>query len=140
MGHPKLHHPLRIADSEGMYSTCLFCNSSLGSNDQIAAFPVGRRLAYDPARGRLWVICTRCARWNLSPLEDRWAAIDECERLFRGTRLRYSTDNVGLARINERLELVRIGAALLPEIASWRYGTRLERFAPKTNGARHAVG
>jgi len=123
-----------------MYSTCLFCNVSLGVNDQLPTFPVGRRLAYDPARGRLWVVCTRCGRWNLSPLEERWEAIDECERLFRGTRLRYSTDNVGLARINERLELVRIGAALLPEIASWRYGTRLERFAPKTNGARHAVG
>jgi len=118
-----------------MYSTCLFCNSSLGSNDHIAAFPVGQRLAYDPARGRLWVICTRCARWNLSPLEDRWEAIDECERLFRGTRLRYSTDNIGLARIGEHLELVRIGPALLPEIASWRYGARIERHA-SANGKR----
>jgi hypothetical protein len=123
-----------------MYSTCLFCNVSLGTNDQLPTFPVGRRLAYDPARGRLWVVCIRCGRWNLSPLEERWEAIDECERLFRGTRLRYSTDNIGLARINERLELVRIGPALLPEIASWRYGTRLERYAPKTNGARQAVG
>ena len=123
-----------------MYSTCLFCNVSLGTNDQLPTFPVGRRLAYDPAKGRLWVVCVRCGRWNLSPLEERWEAIDECERLFRGTRLRYSTDNIGLARINERLELVRIGPALLPEIASWRYGTRLARFAPKTNGARQAVG
>ena len=110
-----------------MYSTCLFCNSSLGANDRIAAFPIGQRLAFDPARGRLWVICTRCGRWNLSPLEERWEAIDECERLFRGTRLRYSTDNIGLARIGERLELVRIGPALLPEIASWRYGARPRR-------------
>ena len=123
-----------------MYSTCLFCNVSLGTNDQLPTFPVGRRLAYDPAKGRLWVVCVRCGRWNLSPLEERWDAINECERLFRGTRLRYSTDNIGLARINERLELVRIGRALLPEIASWRYGTRLARFAPKTNGARQAVG
>ena len=74
---------------EAMYSTCLFCNSSLGVNEQITAFPVGQRLAFDPARGRLWVICARCSRWNLSPLEERWEAIDECERLFRGTRLRW---------------------------------------------------
>src|SRR5690348_14858441 len=121
-----------------MYSTCLFCNSSLGTNDQIAAFPIGQRLAYDPARGRLWVICIRCARWNLSPLEERWEAIDECERLFRGTRLRYSTDNIGLARIGERFELVRIGPALLPEIASWRYGARLEQHAVHTNGVHRA--
>ena len=82
-----------------MYSTCLFCNSSLGTNDRIAAFPVGHRLAFDPARGRLWVLCARCGRWNLSPLDERWEAIDECDRLFRGTRLRFSTDNIGLARL-----------------------------------------
>lgn len=117
-----------------MFSTCLFCNSSLGANDQIAAFPVGQRLAFDPARGRLWVICTRCGRWNLSPLEERWEAIDHCERLFRGTRLRYSTDNIGLARVGEHLELVRIGPALLPEIASWRYGSRIEQHTASTNG------
>jgi hypothetical protein len=127
-----------------MYSTCLFCNVALGTNDQIPTFPVGRRLAFDPARGRLWVICTRCGRWNLSPLEERWESIDECERLFRGTRLRYSTDNIGLAHIGDHLELVRIGPALLPEIASWRYGARLERYAPRSNGtqngARQVVG
>lgn len=117
-----------------MYSTCLFCNGPLGANEQIAVFPVGRRLAYDPARGRLWVICARCGRWNLSPLDERWEAIDQCERLFRGTRLRYSTDNIGLARIGESFELVRIGPALLPEIASWRYGARLEQHAGSANG------
>jgi hypothetical protein len=121
-----------------MYSTCLFCNGPLGANDRVAAFPVGRRLAYDPARGRLWVICTRCNRWNLSPLDERWEAIDECERLFRSTRLRYSTDNIGLARIDEHLELVRIGPALLPEIASWRYGARIQRYDAATNGFRRA--
>src|ERR1051326_5386266 len=117
-----------------MYSTCLFCNGPLGANDRLAAFPVGQRLAFDPARGRLWVICTRCARWNLSALEERWEAIDECERLFRGTRLLYSTDNIGLARVSEHLELVCIGQALMPEIASWRYGTRIEHYAAPTNG------
>lgn len=122
-----------------MYSTCLFCNVPLGTNDQIPTFPVGRRLAFDPARGRLWVICTRCGRWNLSPLEERWEAIDDCERLFRGTRLRYSTDNIGLAHIGDHLELVRIGPALLPEIASWRYGARLERYAPRGNGTQNGT-
>ena len=122
-----------------MYSTCLFCNSSLGANEQIGAFPVGHRLAYDPARGRLWVVCTRCGRWNLSPLEERWEAIDECERLFRGTRLRFSTDNIGLGRVGEHLELVRIGPALLPEIASWRYGSKIEQHTASTNGKRSAA-
>jgi hypothetical protein len=112
-----------------MYTTCLFCHSDLGANHFLPTFPVGRRLAFDSRKGRLWVVCTRCGRWNLSPLEERWEAIDECERRFRGTRLRMSTDNIGMAQFRGGFELVRVGPALLPEIASWRYGTRLARFA-----------
>jgi hypothetical protein len=112
-----------------MYTTCLFCHSDLGANHFLPTFPVGRRLAFDSRKGRLWVVCIRCGRWNLSPLEERWEAIDECERRFRGTRLRMSTDNIGLAQFRGGFELVRIGPALLPEIASWRYGTRLARFS-----------
>ena len=66
-----------------MYTTCLFCHSDLSANHFLSTFPVGRRLAFDPKKGRLWVICTRCGRWNLSPLEERWEAIDQAERLFR---------------------------------------------------------
>ena len=110
-----------------MYSACLFCNAHLGENDQLPTLTVGRRIAFDEAKSRLWVVCPRCARWNLTPLEERWEAIEQCERLYRGTRLRASTDNVGLAQLRSGLELVRIGPALLPEIASWRYGARLLR-------------
>ncbi len=114
-----------------MYTSCLFCHSDLGANHALPAFPVGRRLAYDAKKGRLWVICTACGRWNLTPLEERWEAIDDAERLFRGTRLRMSTDNIGLARFRGGFELIRVGPALLPEIASWRYGTRLARLEPE---------
>ena len=110
-----------------MYSTCLFCTSSLGANEVIEGFHVGRRLAFDAARGRLWVVCRKCGRWNLSPLEERWEAIEECERLFRDTRLRVSTDQIGLARLREGLELVRIGAPQRPEFAAWRYGDQFGR-------------
>ena len=105
-----------------MYSTCLFCHSPLGANETIERFPVGRRLAFDAAKGRLWVVCTRCTRWNLTPLEERWEAIEECERAFRDTKLRVSTDNIGMARLREGLELIRVGRALRPEIVVWRYG------------------
>ena len=113
-----------------MYSTCLFCNAPLGGNPVLPTFPVGSRLAFDPERGRLWVICPSCDRWNLSPLDERWEAVEECERRFRGTRLRFSTDNIGLAYLSEGLALVRIGAALKPEIAAWRYGRLLGRWLP----------
>ncbi len=110
-----------------MYSTCIFCNSSLGTNEVIEHFPIGRRLAFDAAKGRLWVVCRRCERWNLSPLEERWEAIEECERLFSETRLRASTDNIGMARVREGLELVRIGHPQRPEMAAWRYGDQFGR-------------
>jgi hypothetical protein len=116
-----------------VYTSCLFCHTDLGANYFLPTFPVGRRLAFDPKKGRLWVICTRCGRWNLTPLEERWEAIDESEKLFRGTRLRMSTDNIGMAQFRGGFELVRVGPALLPEIASWRYGTRLARFEPETD-------
>jgi hypothetical protein len=110
-----------------MYSTCLFCHGDLGSNEVIEHFPIGRRLAFDASKGRLWVVCRKCERWNLTPLEERWEAIEECERLFTSTRLRVSTDNIGLAKLREGLELVRIGSALRPEMAAWRYGDQFGR-------------
>ena len=115
-----------------MYSTCIFCHSKLGENESVEHFPVGRRLAFDAARGRLWVVCRRCERWNLSPLEERWEAIEDCERLFRDTRLRVSTDNIGLARVGEGLELVRVGEPLRPELAAWRYGDQFGRRRRRT--------
>lgn len=110
-----------------MYGTCLFCNASLGANEVVETFPVGRRLAFDARRGRLWVVCRRCERWNLSPLEERWEAVEDLERMFRETRIRASTENVGLARHREGLELVRIGQPLRPEFAAWRYGDQFGR-------------
>lgn len=116
-----------------MYSTCLICNQSLGTNEIVEHFPVGRRLAFDAAKGRLWVICHHCGRWNLTPLDERWEAIEECERHFRGTLVRISTDNIGLAKLREGLELVRIGAPLRPEFAAWRYGRNFGQRRRKTH-------
>ena len=62
-------------------------------------FPIGRRLAFDSAKGRLWVVCGHCARWNLTPIEERWEAVEESERAFRAQRLRAQTDNIGLVRL-----------------------------------------
>lgn len=109
-----------------MFSTCLFCHGQLGKNEVVEHFPVGSRLAFDSARGRLWAVCPHCRRWNLSPLDDRWNAIDECERLFRATRARVSTDNIGLAPLPSGVDLIRIGEPLRPEFAAWRYGSQLQ--------------
>lgn len=127
-----------------VYTTCTFCYQSLGTNTHLESFPVARRVAFDPAKGCLWAVCPRCARWNLSPMDERWEATDECERRFRRTALRYSSGNIGLAWLADDLELIRIGAALRPEVAAWRYGRLLQRPRPLTRrlaeqGARALV-
>lgn len=108
-----------------MYTTCIFCKKPLGTNEVVEEFPVGRRLAFDPAKGRLWVVCKKCHRWNLTPLEERWEAIETCERIFRDTPMRASTENIGIARHREGLDLVRIGEPPRDEFAAWRYGDQL---------------
>src|SRR5437764_5490868 len=110
-----------------MYATCLFCNKSLGANEAFETFPVGKRLAFDAAKGRLWVVCPHCERWNLSPLEERWEAIEDAERLYRDTRKRVATDNIGLAKLRDGTTIVRIGEPLRPEFAAWRYGDQFGR-------------
>ena len=107
-----------------MYATCLYCKSNLGSNDMLERFPVGRRIAFDAAKGRLWLVCGQCRRWNLTPMEERLDAIEDCERLYRGTYVRFSTGNIGLARLRDGTDLVRIGSPLRPEFAAWRYATQ----------------
>ena len=127
-----------------MYQTCMFCKTSLGANEVVEEFPVGRRLAFDEAKGRLWVVCGSCQRWNLTPLEERWEAVETCEKLFRGTTVRTSSENIGLARHPEGLELVRIGKPLRPEFAAWRYGDqfgkRRRRMLVRTTGMLAAMG
>ncbi len=53
--------------------------------------------------------------------------IEACERLYRDTRKRVATDNIGLARVADGVDLVRIGAPLRPEFAAWRYGDQFGR-------------
>jgi hypothetical protein len=110
-----------------VYAACLFCNTRFDRNESIEAFPIGRRLAFDAAKGRLWVVCRRCERWCLTPLDERWEAIDQAERLFRDSRRRVTTDNIGLAKLPDGTTLVRIGKPLRPELAAWRYGDQFGR-------------
>ena len=66
-----------------MYRTCAFCNGKLDGDGGPSGLGVGRRLAFDEWRGRLWVICPKCTRWNLAPLEDRLERIEGLARVAR---------------------------------------------------------
>ncbi len=110
-----------------MYRTCIFCSANLGSNEAIEEFPVGRGLAFDPWKGRLWAVCPACGRWNLAPIEERWEATETAEKLFRDSRLRVHSENIGLAKLPDGTRLIRVGEALPREFAAWRYGDQLVR-------------
>ena len=108
-----------------MYRTCIFCSGDLGANDSLEEFPVGRMVAFDGWKGRLWAVCSRCGRWNLAPIEERWEAIEAADRLFTDARLRVQSENVGMAKLRDGTRLIRIGQALPGELAAWRYGDQL---------------
>jgi len=105
-----------------MYTHCIFCVAPLRTNTDLESLPVGRQVAFDEQRGRLWVVCPGCGRWNLTPIDTRWETIEASARLFRQARLRASTSQIGLARLAGGLELIRIGAPDDHEMAAWRYG------------------
>lgn len=115
-----------------IFDKCLVCGGEFPSNDALEHMARGRRVAYDPDRGRLWVICAACRRWSLVPLESRWEALEELEKLTADEgRLLSSTENVALLRARN-LEVVRVGRARLPEESWWRYGRELHRRRERT--------
>jgi hypothetical protein len=116
-----------MLSARAMYSHCIYCTADLGSNEELEAFGVGRRLAWDAARGRLWVVCALCSRWNLSPLEERWEVVDQCERLFERAQRRVSSEHIAMGRLPSGLDMIRVGAAQRGEFAAWRYGRTLTR-------------
>lgn len=108
-----------------MYRNCLFCPSSLGSNRVLEHLSVGRRIAFDLERGRLWAVCPRCGRWNLCPFEERWEALDECARLSETALIKESTSDISLLRHRSGLSLILVGRPTLGELVTWRYARNL---------------
>lgn len=73
------------------------------------------------------MICESCRRWNLSPMVERWEAVEECEILFRTLPTRVHSEEIGAAVHPEGLRLVRIGEPLPVEFAVCRYGETMGR-------------
>ena len=107
-----------------MFRSCAFCNTPFDGDGGPSGLGVGRRLAFDEWRGRLWVVCPRCSRWNLTPFDDRLERIEAVARAAQSGRIAASTDQVALIRW-ERYDLVRVGKPLRVELSTWRYGERL---------------
>jgi hypothetical protein len=104
---------------------CLACSRAFPPNAELEFLSVGRRIAFDPGRGRLWLVCGWCGHWSLVPMELRWEAVEELERRARGrSTLLKATDRISLLAMG-RLEAVRVGQAHAEEEAWWRYGKTL---------------
>jgi hypothetical protein len=123
---PHLREPSRVPGPDA----CLHCRAPLGSNDLLAAFPVGRRLAFDVERRRLWVVCATCRRWSSSvayaPSQALSEILEVCERQHGDARRRLWTENVSLVRHASGVELIRVSGAPPAELAAWRYGDMLQ--------------
>src|SRR3989442_4580538 len=108
-----------------MYTTCAFCSGKLDGDGGPSGLGVGRRLAFDEWKGRLWVICPKCSRWNLAPLEERWEKVEALGRAAREGRVAAATAQVALIRWRA-YDLVQVGKPPRLELATWRYGERLK--------------
>jgi len=108
-----------------VFQTCAFCSGALGGDGGASGLPVGRRFAYDGWKSRAWVICQRCGRWNLTPLDSRLDTVAALERMADAGRVAATTDQVALIR-NGPYDVVRVGKPRRVELAGWRYGERLK--------------
>lgn len=110
-----------------MFRHCLFCDTAYPHLRLGDDFPHAGRVAFDPARHRLWTICDACHRWTLSPFEVRERIIAALERVVRDRgRLLAQTAHVALYHAEEAL-VVQVGAAHVAEEAWWRYGRELQQ-------------
>ena len=108
-----------------MFQTCAFCSGTLGGDGGASGLGVGRRFAFDGWKSRAWVICQRCGRWNLTPLDGRLDAVAALDRMAAAGRVAATTDQVALVRCGAS-DVVRVGKPPRIELAGWRYGERLK--------------
>jgi hypothetical protein len=108
-----------------MFHTCAFCSGALGGDGGASGLAVGRRFAFDGWKSRAWVICQRCGRWNLTPLDDRLDAVAALEHMAAAGRVAATTSQVALVR-SGAYDVVRVGQPPRVEMAGWRYGERLK--------------
>jgi hypothetical protein len=108
-----------------VFTSCAFCSGELGGDGGASGLGVGRRFAYDGWKSRAWVICQRCARWNLTPFDERLEVIAALDRMASAGRVAATSEQVALIRLGA-YDVVRVGQPPRPEMATWRYGERIK--------------
>ena len=117
---------------------CLFCHTPFSDGWRFGNLPPAWRLAFDSGRGRIWVVCDSCYRWNLWPPEDQGGALLALERVARDRGQTLArTENITLLAVGDMI-LIQVGDATLQERAWWRYGREVltREKAYRSTGAR----
>src|SRR2546425_11250276 len=81
-----------------MYTTCAFCNGKLDGDGGPSGLGVGRRIAFDEWKGRLWGVCPRGSRWNFTPVDDPLGSLGAVAAAARPGRIPASPQQVGPIR------------------------------------------
>jgi hypothetical protein len=105
-------------------TACFACDRPFPANEELEWLSTGRVVAFDAARGRLWIVCGWCSNWTLVPLESRWEGVEELERRSSSAPRLAATDEISLLGIGS-IRAVRVGEALPTEEAWWRFGPSL---------------
>lgn len=109
--------------------SCVACGAAFRLNRQLATIPDASRIAFDPARHRVWRICESCGEWNLLGTEAAGRAMPELVARFEAAPKRAGSSGVAPAHVGETLELLQIGDAVVAasDVAVLRRSRRLQR-------------
>lgn len=118
---------LRWWDRPTALARCAFCDGRIEPGDAVADVSLGRTVAFDAARRRVWNVCARCGQWNLVALDlaELDAVIAELELRYFATSKRSERDGVGVGEERDGVSLVRLADATWKQSAAWRFGRRL---------------
>lgn len=89
---------------------CIACHRPFAPNHEIASIPDASRIAFDPARRRIWRICSICEEWNLLGPEAATAALPEIEARFAALAAGAEPYGEFAPARAGTVELLRIGA------------------------------
>ena len=105
-------------------ATCAFCDAGIPKNDLLKEFPVGKRIAYDPERGRLWSVCPQCRQWNMAALDaaEQAAVVEQLDLRYFMAPKRSENGGIGTVELGEGVSLVRVETRDRRAVAAWRFG------------------
>jgi len=117
--------------------SCLQCDRPFPANSELASLPHGKRIAFDPERGRVWRICTKCGEWNLLGPDSTGSVVAELR-----SRLRVLTpgaivhDVLGMVDV---IVITAMPAALTTNPASVKHRRGLLRWSGYTGPIKFVV-